>query len=114
MFKVNKTLMASAVLIAAGFVAVADLAQSRTSETATAIVEARFPTANEAWAVLTLPGADAAPQRVKPNAAANCTHEHWPYVSDDCLSTANDKLRRPARTIPIERRVADATPGQQL
>ncbi len=106
MFKINKTLIASAVLAVAGFVAIGDMAQSRTGN-ANAIVEARFPSANEAWASVTMP--TAAPKAQKP-ASASCSREHWPYVSDECLSGTT---KRPARTIVIERAVADAAASQR-
>jgi hypothetical protein len=105
MFKINKTLVASAVLLAAGFVAVTDMAQSRSSNPA-AVVEARFPSANEAWAVVTVPGAEA-PKAAKP-VSASCSREHWPYVSDECLS--GNGVKRPARTIKIERHIAESAP----
>jgi hypothetical protein len=42
--------------------------------------------------------------------ASGCTREHWPYMADECLSgTDGATVRRPARTITIERRIAENT-----
>src|SRR5688572_12760790 len=47
MFTVNKTLVATVALVAAGFVAAIDIAQSRSEPSAAAVVAARFPTQAE-------------------------------------------------------------------
>ncbi len=104
MFKINKTLIVSAVLAAAGF---GGMAQSRTGN-ANAIIEARFPSANEAWASVSKPTVAAA--KMQKSASASCSREHWPYVSHECLS---GKTKRAARTIVLKRAVADAAPSQR-
>jgi hypothetical protein len=106
MIKINKTLVVTAALIAVGFVAVNDLAQSRTQLSAAATVSARFPSQSEMMLVR-----GAATQAGVPETAAEpCVREHWPYIADECL-TATDgaKVKRPTRTIPIERRIAGAS-----
>ena len=57
-----------------------------------------------------LPGAEA-PKAAKP-VSASCSREHWPYVSDECLS--GNGVKRPARTIQIERHIADGAPAVQF
>ena len=101
MFKINnKSLIAAAVLAAAGIVvAAADMAQSRPTTNANAIVEARFPSAGEAWTVVALPTVEAPKKQVP----ATCAREHWPQVSDECLAGQG---KRPVRNIPIQRRIA--------
>lgn len=107
MLKVNKILIAATTaVLAVGFVAVTDIAQSRHSNPA-AVVEARFPSANEAWPTL-MPAAETP---AKP-ASASCSREHWPYVSEECLQGNGN--RKPARTIPLERRIATAAPAISL
>ncbi|MBN8920159.1 MAG: hypothetical protein J0H62_05585 [Rhizobiales bacterium] len=112
MIATRKPLIAMAALIAAGLVAAADMAQSRTTEaTPAATVAARFPAPAE---TMTLRAAQAAqeaapiadPAPAERIAAPACTHEHWPYVADECLvSAAGAKLNRPSRVIRIERPV---------
>jgi len=108
----NKTLVAAAAVIAAGFVAAIDMAQSRT-ETAAATIAARFPSQAEMMVSLDAPQSfrsisGKTDKIIAP--AGGCTREHWPYIADECL-TATDgaKPRRPARTITIERAVANAS-----
>ena len=107
MIKINKTLVVTAALIAVGFVAVNDLAQSRTQLSAAATVAARFPSQSEMMLVRGAAGQAGTPD----TAADSCVREHWPYIADECL-TATDgaKVKRPTRTITIERRIADASP----
>lgn len=105
MLKINKALIAAAALTAAGLmVAAADMAESRTPQNANAIVEARFPSTDEAWVVVSAPTVEAPKTRKVP---AECGREHWPYVSDECLAT---QPKRPARNIPIQRRLATSAP----
>jgi hypothetical protein len=72
-----------------------DLTQSRADMSAAARVAARFPHANEM--IIPLAKRDRMP-------ASGCTREHWPYMADECLTpTDGATVRRPARTITIER-----------
>jgi len=108
----NKTLVAAAAVIAAGFVAAIDMAQSRT-ETAAATIAARFPSQAELMVSLDVPQSlrsfsGKTDKIIAP--AGGCTREHWPYLADECL-TATDgvKVKAPTRTITIERRIAGNT-----
>lgn len=105
----NKTLIAAAAVIAVGFVAAIDMAQSRT-ESAAATVAARFPSQAEMMVSLDAPSLRSMNGKTdKMNTpAGGCTREHWPYLADECL-TATDgvKVKAPTRTITIERRIAE-------
>ena len=109
MFRINKTLVATAAIVAVGLVAVIDIAQSRTEPTASQTVAARFPVKAELMAAinLTSPTEETRPNDKGMMPTESCTREHWPYIADECL-TANDgaKVKRPTRTITIERQVA--------
>lgn len=86
--------------------------------TATKIVAARFPAPTEVISINS-PVAAAEPTiaaqltiATEPQAAAakpareveNCADEHWPYIADRCLVSADGtKLPRTVRTIAIER-----------
>jgi hypothetical protein len=99
MIAISRPLIGISALIALGIVAV-DLAQSRADVSAAAQVAARFPHAHEM--VIPLAKSDRMP-------ASGCSREHWPYIADECL-TATGRTTvppRPARTITIERRIAD-------
>jgi hypothetical protein len=98
MIAISRPLIGISALIALGIVAV-DLTQSRADMSAAAQVAARFPHAHEM--VIPLAKSDRMP-------ASGCTREHWPYIADECLSaTDGATVRRPARTITIERRIAE-------
>jgi hypothetical protein len=108
----NKTLVAAAAVVAAGFVAAIDMAQSRT-ENAAATIAARFPSQAEMMVSLDAPQSfrslsGKADKVIAP--VGGCTREHWPYLADECL-TATDgaKVKAPTRTITIERRIAGNT-----
>ena len=115
MIKISKPMIALAAVIAADLVTAMDMAQSRTHEPSPAAkVSARFPQAGET--LLVLKHAPAAPtghvsapgktDRLVP--VGPCVREHWPYIADECLVTTDgNKVRRPVRTITIERRIAD-------
>ncbi len=117
MFTISKPLIATAAVIAT-LVVVADMAQSRTPElTAAAMVAHRFPQPNEMLAQRS--GAFAAPTdqgRKRGTSTNSCTREHWPYIADECLTSAGEPARRPVRTISTERRIAEnaAQPALQL
>jgi hypothetical protein len=112
MIAISRPLIGVSALIAIGIVAV-DMAQSRTQETAATVVSARFPKAHEMMVGL---GATQLPVGIvksslgkgdRPSAPeGRCVHEHWPHISDECLSNGSAPAPRPARTITIERRVA--------
>jgi len=108
MISINKTLVLTAAVLATGFVAAIDMAQSRPEPTATATVAARFPAPAQMMAALN-PAQPAAEDRKADRAMMpdeGCTREHWPYIADECLTTAQGaKVKKPARTITIERRV---------
>ena len=111
---ITKPMIALSAVIALALVGGLDMigpkaAQSRDTSPATTISE-RFPSAVQASAVLDHSGAQnsnagAAGQRgdrLLP--AATCTHEHWPYIADECLVSEDAAVaRKPARTITIEK-----------
>jgi hypothetical protein len=112
MIAISRPLIGVSALIAIGIVAV-DMAQSRTQETAASIVSARFPQAHERMV-----GAIPLPAGIEkavlgksdraPSPSSRCVHEHWPYMADECLVTNGvAPTPKPARTITLERRVAD-------
>jgi hypothetical protein len=106
----KKTLIAMAALIAGGLVAAMDMAQSRPQLSAAATVAQRFPGADEVMAAHNVGRAvPAANPEKSSRQPAECVHEHWPYIADECLvSSDGAKPRKPTRTITIERRVASA------
>lgn len=109
MFTINKMLVVSAAVIATGLVAVSDFAQSR-SPNAAAVVAARFPTQAEMLLVLPASEDEAVPMDKAVPGASGCTREHWPYLADECLTSAGGaKAKRPIRTIAIERVAANAS-----
>jgi hypothetical protein len=98
MIAISRPLIGISALIALGIVAV-DLTQSRADMSAAAQVAARFPHAHEM--VIPLAKSDRMP-------ASGCSREHWPYIADECLTaTGRTTAPRPARTITIERRIAE-------
>lgn len=124
MITVNKPMIVMAALIAAGLVAAIDMAQSRPQEASPATkIANRFPQANELMlaklvqpkqAPATTSATKGDKLQVPASApatapASTCTREHWPYIADECLVTTDGKPRRPARTITIERAVANAS-----
>ena len=108
MFSISRPLIALAALVATGLV-VADMAQSRPREaTAAATVAHRFPQADEMLAQRAGAFAVQTDQARKGNKAApTCTREHWPYIADECLVNSGEAPRKPARTITLERRLAE-------
>jgi hypothetical protein len=91
-------------------------AQSRDTSPASTISE-RFPSAVQATAALDHagtqnPNAGSAAQRGdRMVPAATCTHEHWPYIADECLVSEDvAAARKPARTITIEKRLGGKAP----
>ena len=108
MITINKTLILTAAVLATGFVAAIEMAQSRTEPTAAATVAARFPATGQMIAALNhaQPVAEdrKADKALMPS--EGCTREHWPYIADECLVTTDGgKVKKPTRTITIERRV---------
>ena len=113
---ITKPMIAVSAVIALALVGGLDMlgpkaAQSRDASPAATISE-RFPSAVQATAALDHAGAQnanvgAAAQRgdrLVP--AATCTHEHWPYIADECLVSENAAAaRKPARTITIEKQL---------
>lgn len=80
--------------------------------TATKIVAARFPAPTEVISINSPVAAAELTIATEPQAAAakpareveNCADEHWPYIADRCLVSADGtKLPRTVRTIAIER-----------
>lgn len=109
MFTINKTLVLTAAVIATGLVAAIDMAQSRTEPTAASTVAARFPAQNEMMVSLNK-GEPAAEDRKTDKSlmpSDGCSREHWPHIADECLTSPNGASVKPARTITIERRVAN-------
>ena len=108
MFSISRPLIALAALVATGLV-VADMAQSHPRETtAAAAVAHRFPQANEMLAQRAGVFAIQTDQTRKGDRATpSCTREHWPYIADECLVNTGESSRKPARTITLERRLAD-------
>ncbi|MCC7346794.1 MAG: hypothetical protein IT538_05285, partial [Variibacter sp.] len=74
----TKILAVSAAVMAAGLVAIVDLAQSRGGAAPADVVAARFPSQAEMLVVLPEAG-DAA----KADKDGGCVREHWPYIADE-------------------------------
>jgi hypothetical protein len=122
---ITKALVGLSALIAAGLGSVYDAPEGQVS--AAAAVEARFPTATERFArpdqlmlspvsmlqtvpASLAPAANAAPKRDKIPAPADCAGQDWPYISAECLITADaETLKKQVRRITIERRFGDST-----
>jgi hypothetical protein len=110
MISISTPLIAASALIAIGLVALDDMALRPTSdEPPAAAVAGRFPQPHEmlAFALPPAPAVDdALALRNAERAAAPgaCVHEHWPYIADECLVTADRVVPRAVRTITIERR----------
>ena len=108
MITINKTLVLAAAVLATGFVAAIDMAQSRTEPTAASTVAARFPAPAQMMAALNhaQPAAEDRKADKVLMPSEGCTREHWPYIADECLTTTDGaKVKKPVRTITIERRV---------
>jgi hypothetical protein len=118
MITFNKPMIVTAALIAAGLVAAIDMAQSLPQEASPASkIASRFPQASELMLAKLVQQPTQGPVSVSATkgdklqvpantAPSTCTREHWPYIADECLTTTDGaKLRRPARTITIERAV---------
>jgi hypothetical protein len=116
MIATKKPLIAMAALIAAGLVTAIDMAQSRPELSASATVAQRFPGADEIMVAhnigkaAAVPAPAANPAKATRTSPADCVHEHWPYIADECLvSSDGAKPSKPTRTIAIERRIASAS-----
>lgn len=113
MVTIKLSTVIAAAVVAAGLVAVADMAQSRTDPTASSVVAARFPTQAEMIIALNEntvvePGIRVNGRPLAP--AAACVREHWPYIAEECLSTPDGRrVAPPTRTITIERQIAGDT-----
>jgi hypothetical protein len=106
MFTINKVLIVAAAVIATGLVAAVDIAKSGT-ETPTATVAARFP--SQAEMMVSLGTQTETPAAIQ---GGECSREHWPYIADECLTTANGgQVKRPARKITTERPVVASVPA---
>lgn len=115
---ISKPMIAASAVIAMALVAGFDMAgpsvaKSRDTTSAMKISE-RFPAASETMAAvdgsaLNMRRGSAVPRHQRPAAAAGCTHEHWPYIADECLVSDDAAPRKPARTIAIEKRVTTAS-----
>ena len=122
---ISKALFGLSALLSAGLVSSYEMPNSETAPAA--VVEARFPTADERFdradrlmfSPVTLlqqvptsfATAAAAPKHDKlPPAPAECGKQDWPYISADCLIAVDtDTLRRKVRMITIERRYGENT-----
>ncbi len=123
---ISKALFGLSALLSAGLVSTYEMPNAEMAPAA--VVEARFPTADERFdradrlmfSPVTLlqqvpanfaPAAAAAPKHDKlPPAPAECGKQDWPYISADCLiAVDNDTLRRKVRMITIERRYGENT-----
>ena len=106
MFTINKTFVAGAAVLAVGFVAAIDFAQSRAPLTPAASVAARFPASSEMMKVISAEPVAQPRPATQGAAPEGCVREHWPYIADECLTASDgEKRQRPTRTVPIERRM---------
>lgn len=129
---ITKTLIGLSALISAGYIVGADPV-SRPVEAAPAKFVERFPTFEELLlqptelrqvAVLPAsiqPAPSATPAAAASEAAAKgdrmpvsrstgCESQTWPYIASDCLTSIDGSpVRRPARTITIERKLGSSS-----
>jgi hypothetical protein len=122
---ISKALFGMSALLSAGLVSTYDMPNSEIAPAA--VVEARFPTAEERFdrpdrlllspvtllqqVPSNLAPAAAAPKRDRlPAPPADCGKQEWPYLSAECLISVDaDSLRRKVRMITIERRYGENT-----
>jgi hypothetical protein len=118
---ITKAFVGLSALIAAGLGSVYEAPE--TAIAPAAAVEARFPTAAERFVrpdqLMLSPASllQTAPGNLSPAAApkqdkipADCTTQSWPYISAECLITADaETLKKQVRKITIERRFGDST-----
>ena len=122
---ITKALIGLSALIAAGLGSAYEMPEDTVS--AAAAVEARFPSATERFGrpdqlmlspasllqtvpASLAPAANAAPKRDKITPPADCAGQDWPYISAECLITADaETLKKQVRKITIERRFGEST-----
>ena len=122
---ISKALFGMSALLSAGLVSTYDMPNSEIAPAA--VVEARFPTAEERFdradrlmfspvtllqqVPSQLAPAAAAPKQDKLSAPpAECGKQDWPYISAECLIAVDtDTLHRKVRMITIERRYGENT-----
>jgi hypothetical protein len=122
MFAIAKSIGALSALISVGLVAAADISGPRAEDlSAAAQVAQRFPTSSEMFAPLSMT-LFAAQKLIDDRSVADgrkhdklpvsesCSHQDWPYLSQQCLASADGSpVRKVNRVITIERRIGDNT-----
>jgi hypothetical protein len=120
MIIISKSMIALSALMSAGIVAAVDMSGLQAPEaTAAAQVAERFPVTSEMFAPVPMthfvaqriavqePVADGSKGDKLP-VADSCSRQDWPYISQQCLVSADGgPVRRISRVIAIERRVGD-------
>jgi hypothetical protein len=115
---ISKPMIAASAVIAMALVAGFDMAGPSVAKSPDATsamkISERFPAAGETMAEVDGSGLNvrrgsAGARHQRPVAATGCTHEHWPYIADECLVSEDAAPRKPARTIAIEKRITTAS-----
>jgi hypothetical protein len=122
MFAIATRIGALSALISVGLVAAVDISGPRAEDlSAAAPVTQRFPTSSEMFAPLSMT-LFAAQKLIDDRSVADgrkhdklpvsesCSHQDWPYLSQQCLASADGSpVRKVNRVITIERRIGDNT-----
>jgi hypothetical protein len=122
MFAIATRIGALSALISVGLVAAYDMSGPRAEDlSAAAQVGQRFPTSSEMFAPLSMT-LFAAQKLIDDRSVADgrkhdklpvsesCSHQDWPYLSQQCLASADGSpVRKVNRVITIERRIGDNT-----
>lgn len=123
MFAITKSMGALSALISVGLVAAVDLSGPRAEDqSATTQVAQRFPTSSEMFAPVSTTSFATAQKLIDEQPVADgrkhdkllvsesCSHQDWPYRSQQCLASADGSpVRKVHRVITIERRLGDNT-----
>jgi hypothetical protein len=122
MIIVSKSMIALSALMSAGIVAAVDMTGIRAADqSATVQVSQRFPIPSEMFSPVSMaqftaqkfavqqPVADGRKGDKLP-VSEDCTRQGWPYLSQECLVSADgNPVRKVSRVITIERRIGDNT-----
>jgi hypothetical protein len=115
---ISKSMVALSAILSAGIVAAIAVSPSAAEPSAALQVSARFPAANEMFAPMSV--SSFAAQKVQPAIegrkndrmplSETCAREDWPYLSQQCLISADGgPVRKVQRVITIERRIGEST-----
>ena len=118
MFSTKSMVALSAMLSAAVVAAIVVAGPSAAEPSAATQISQRFPAANEMFAPMSISSfaAQKAQQGIEGGKndrmplSETCAREDWPYLSQQCLTSADGgPVRKVQRVITIERRIGEST-----